>query len=75
MEKLRFLDSLDDNEKKSIYTLIDSLISKKKLKDKPIITLIGCRNMWIMAQEKMKKLIHNIGGKLIDNVVLNLMLN
>ena len=33
MEKLRFLDSLDDNEKKSIYTLIDSLISKKKLKD------------------------------------------
>lgn len=44
--------------------------AKKKLKDKPIITLIGCRNMWIMAQEKMKKLIHNIGGKLIDNVVL-----
>lgn len=33
MEKLRFLDSLDDAEKKSIYTLIDSLISKKKLKD------------------------------------------
>ena len=33
MEKLRFLDSLDDAEKKSIYILIDSLISKKKLKD------------------------------------------
>ena len=33
IEKLRFLDSLDDAEKKSIYTLIDSLISKKKLKD------------------------------------------
>ena len=33
MEKLRFLDSLDDVEKKSIYVLIDSLISKKKLKD------------------------------------------
>ena len=33
MEKLRFLDSLDEVEKKSIYTLIDSLISKKKLKD------------------------------------------
>jgi len=33
MEKLRLLDSLDESEKKSIYTLIDSLISKKKLKD------------------------------------------
>jgi len=33
MEKLRLLDSLDEIEKKSIYTLIDSLISKKKLKD------------------------------------------
>lgn len=33
IEKLRFLDALDDAEKRSIYTLIDSLISKKKLKD------------------------------------------
>lgn len=33
MEKLRLLDSLDDVEKKSIYNLVDSLISKKKLKD------------------------------------------
>lgn len=33
MEKLRLLDSLDEVEKKSIYNLIDSLISKKKLKD------------------------------------------
>lgn len=33
MEKLRLLDLLDEVEKKAIYTLIDSLISKKKLKD------------------------------------------
>jgi transcriptional regulator with XRE-family HTH domain len=33
VEKLQLLDSLDDDEKKSIYTLIDSLVSKKKLKD------------------------------------------
>ncbi|MBL4707066.1 MAG: helix-turn-helix transcriptional regulator [Flavobacteriales bacterium] len=33
MEKLRLLDSLDEIEKKSIYNLIDSLVSKKKLKD------------------------------------------
>ena len=41
MEKLRVLDSLDDAEKKSIYTLIDSLISKKKLKDN-LSNLIAC---------------------------------
>lgn len=44
--------------------------AKKKLKDKPVITLIGCRNMWVMAQEKMKGLLKGIGANLIDNVVL-----
>ncbi|OOF36855.1 hypothetical protein [Rodentibacter heidelbergensis] len=39
------------------------------LKDTPVITLIGCRNMWLMAQEKMKKMIAQKGGKLIANVV------
>ncbi len=33
VEKLQLLDMLDEDEKKSIYTLIDSLVSKKKLKD------------------------------------------
>lgn len=33
VEKLRLLDTLDNKEKQSIYTLIDSLVSKKKLKD------------------------------------------
>jgi hypothetical protein len=33
------------------------------------MTLIGCRNMWLMAQEKMKTLLADAGAKLIDNVV------
>jgi transcriptional regulator with XRE-family HTH domain len=33
LEKLRLLDLLDEPEKKSIYTLIDSLVAKKRLKD------------------------------------------
>jgi transcriptional regulator with XRE-family HTH domain len=33
IEKLQNLDSLHEDEKKSIYILIDSLITKKKLKD------------------------------------------
>jgi len=42
----------------------------KVLNDTPVITLIACRNMWIMAQEKMKTKLKSLGAKLIDNVVL-----
>jgi hypothetical protein len=42
----------------------------KLCKNTPVITLIGCRNMWVMAQEKVKKLIHKQGGQLVGNIVL-----
>jgi hypothetical protein len=41
------------------------------LKDKPVITVIGCRNMWIEGQKTLKDLIAKCGGHLIDNVVLS----
>jgi len=44
--------------------------AKKLLKDTPVITVIGCRNMWLMAQERMKEQLNHVGAKLIDNVVL-----
>jgi hypothetical protein len=44
--------------------------AKQIFKDKPVVTLIACRDMWVMAQEKMKKLISDLGATLIDNVVL-----
>lgn len=40
------------------------------LRGKPIITLIGCRNMWLMAQEQIKQHLQRIGAHLIDNIVL-----
>ena len=43
---------------------------KRLLHDKPVITLIGCRNMWIMAQQAVSKLLTEMGARLIDNVVL-----
>ena len=49
---------------------LKSEYAKNKLKNKPVITLIGCRNMWVMAQEKIKKLLKDIDAKLIDNIVL-----
>lgn len=40
------------------------------LKDRPVITLIACRNMWLSAQEKIRALLAARGARLIDNVVL-----
>lgn len=40
------------------------------LKDKPVITVIGCRNMWLNGQEKVKEMLLNIGAKLVGNIVL-----
>ncbi len=44
--------------------------AKKLFKNKPVITLIACRDMWVMAQEKVKGLLKEVGAKLIDNVAL-----
>lgn len=44
--------------------------AKRLIKDKPVITFIACRDMWVMAQEKMKAVIAELGGTLIDNAVL-----
>jgi len=44
--------------------------AKEIFKDKPVVTLIACRDMWVMAQEKMKNLLSDVGATLIDNVVL-----
>lgn len=40
------------------------------LKNTNVITLIGSRNMWLNAQESVKKLIHSAGGKLVGNIPL-----
>lgn len=44
--------------------------AKKVMNGKPVMTIIGCRNMWVMAQEKMKKKIRDNGGQLVCNVAL-----
>ncbi|WED27715.1 dialkylresorcinol condensing enzyme [Vibrio sp. DW001] len=44
--------------------------AKALIKGKPVITFIACRDMWVMAQEKMKTVIKELEGTLIDNAVL-----
>jgi hypothetical protein len=40
------------------------------LKNTPVITLIGSRNMWLSAQERVKQLLKEAGAKLVGNIVL-----
>ena len=53
-----------------IVGFMKSAQAKKIFKDKPVVTLIACRDMWVMAQEKMKTLLTDVGANLIDNVAL-----
>lgn len=53
-----------------IVTFLKSNQAKRVFNDKPVVTLIACRDMWVMAQEKMKKHLSNLNAKLIDNVAL-----
>ena len=43
---------------------------KRIISGKPIITISGSRNMWIMAQQKVKSLIEGAGGFLVGNIAL-----
>lgn len=49
---------------------LQSADAARLLRDKPVITLIACRNMWLMAQEVMKEKLRALGAHLIDNIAL-----
>jgi flavodoxin len=53
-----------------IVGFLKSAQAKKIFKNKPVVTLIACRDMWVLAQEKMKLLLKDLDAKLIDNVAL-----
>lgn len=44
--------------------------AKRIFKDKPVVTLLGVRNMWVVAQEYIKQKISELGGNLVGNIVL-----
>jgi hypothetical protein len=53
-----------------INSFLQSPDGRRLLKDKPVITVQGVRNMWVMSQEKIKKKIIEAGGNLVGNIVL-----
>jgi hypothetical protein len=53
-----------------ITSFLQDPLAAKLLAGKPVVTVIGCRNMWMMAQENIKRLLDACGARLLDNVVL-----
>jgi hypothetical protein len=54
-----------------IASFLQSQQAKSLLVDTPVVTVIGCRGMWLMAQEKVKAQLQLLQAKLLDNVVLS----
>jgi len=52
------------------HAFFQSIEINELIKDKPVITIIGCRNMWVMAQEQIRKYISEANGRLVGNIVL-----
>lgn len=53
-----------------INSFLKSDSAKKILNNTPVITISGSRNMWIMAQEKIKVLLKEANAQLVGNVAL-----
>jgi len=51
-------------------SFLQSEAGKQLLQGKPIITVSGTRNMWVMAQQKVKKLLTDCGARLVGNIAL-----
>ena len=52
-----------------ITAFLKSEAGRRLLGGCPVVTVIACRNMWLTAQETVKRLVGEAGGRLRDNVV------
>lgn len=53
-----------------ITAFMHSMQAKSIFKDKPVVTVVACRDMWVLAQEKMKKMLKDLDARLMDHVAL-----
>jgi len=53
-----------------VATFLQSSEAQKVIKNRPVVTIVGCRNMWLLAQEKVKTRIYDMGGRITGNIVL-----
>lgn len=43
-------------------------VGMRLVRGRPVVTMTACRNMWLMAQEKLKGLLADAGARLIDHI-------
>jgi len=53
-----------------VTSFLKSEQAKKVFKDTPVVTVVACRDMWILAQERVKKMLEDLDARLIDHVAL-----
>jgi len=53
-----------------INSFLKSEFAKKLLKDTHVVSVVACRNMWIQAQEKIKRLLVSVDAKLVGHIAL-----
>lgn len=54
-----------------INSFLQTETAKKILNNKPVITILGCRNMWLGAQEKVKRRLKDADAKLVGHIALD----
>lgn len=53
-----------------IASFLKSDFAGKLMKDTPVISVVACRNMWIQAQEKIKRLLFSVDANLVGHIAL-----
>ncbi|MEN4759276.1 dialkylresorcinol condensing enzyme DarA [Chryseobacterium sp. C39-AII1] len=53
-----------------IISFLKSGYAEKILKDTPVVTISGTRNMWMLSQEKLKVYLRDYKAKLVGNIAL-----
>ena len=53
-----------------VSSLLQSDDGKRILSGKPVVTILGCRNMWLGAQEKVKQRLLDAKAKLVGHVAM-----
>ncbi|MEX0273338.1 MAG: dialkylresorcinol condensing enzyme DarA [Flavobacteriaceae bacterium] len=53
-----------------INSFLKSPHAQPILKDVPVVTVVACRNMWVMAQEKLKHTLAEVGARHVGHIAL-----
>lgn len=53
-----------------ILSFMRSEQGRRLLKDTPVVTFLGCRNMWVSANEKMKRYLAEAGARHVGQIAM-----